>query len=374
MPLYLGRPQADWERDIMYNAHPPTSVLLAMPFTRLALPDAVLAWNVVMLAAFAAALAVVARSLPELRPLFLPVGVLLPFCLPVYGNFQQGQLTFLLVLLATSAWALDRSGRSGLAGILIGTAAAVKLFPAYLVVAFAMRGRWRGMLTAAATFGLLTLATAAVLGAGAYVDYARVVLPSMEKFRSYAFNLSFFGFWHKVFNPASEHGWVMPLWYSPAIARYGTLLSDLVVTAIVAAAFRRARTSEGRDVAFSLAITAMLLVSPVTWDYSLPLLLVPLAVATRAAMDARWLAGPLIPVIIVFGVPQMKVMELILAGHPARVATPGFILGIPSLNSYALLVLFALLAYVSLHERVVLRDDDKARDDTDAHPLAAPLP
>ena len=42
MPLYLGRPQADWERDIAYNAHPPTSVLLALPVTGLDLPDAVL--------------------------------------------------------------------------------------------------------------------------------------------------------------------------------------------------------------------------------------------------------------------------------------------------------------------------------------------
>ena len=67
MPLYLGRPQADWERDIAYNAHPPTSVLLALPVTGLDLPDAVLAWNLVTLAALLASLAIVAAGLPELK-------------------------------------------------------------------------------------------------------------------------------------------------------------------------------------------------------------------------------------------------------------------------------------------------------------------
>ncbi|MHB1557917.1 MAG: glycosyltransferase family 87 protein [Isosphaeraceae bacterium] len=344
MPLYLGRPQADWERDIAYNAHPPTSVLLALPFTRLGLPDAVLAWNLVMLTAIVGALAVAARQLPELRALFLPVAVLLPFCLPIYGNFQQGQLTFLLVLLITSAWALDRSGRSGLAGALIGAAAAVKLFPAYLVVTFATRGRWRGVLATATMFGALTIVTAAVLGTGAYLDYWRIVLPSMEKFRSFAFNLSFFGFWHKLFDPASERGWVRPLWFSPGVARYGTLLSDLAITAVVAFAVRRARTLEDRDTAFAMAITAMLLVSPVTWDYSLPLLLVPLAIAARAAMASKWLPALLIPVMITFGLPQMKVMEMVLAGRPPTVASPAFMLGVPSLNFYAIVVLFGILA------------------------------
>ena len=69
----------------------------------------------------------------------------------------------------------------------------------------------------------------------------------------------------------------------------GTLLSDLLATAIVASAACRARRRDQRDLAFAMAVTAMLLVSPITWDYSLPLLLVPLAVLTRAAMTSRWL-------------------------------------------------------------------------------------
>jgi Glycosyltransferase family 87 len=273
--------------------------------------------------------------------------VLLPFCLPIHGNFQQGQLTFPLLLLITSAWSLDRAGRPGTAGLMIGTAAAVKLFPAYMAVYFAARGRWRAVCTAAASFATINLATAALLGWQAYADYVLIVLPSLEKFQSYAFNLSFSGFLHKLFDPASERGWIAPLCYSPAAARWGTLVADLLATAMVARAAWRARTRDERDLAFGLATAAMLLVSPITWDYSLPLLLLPFAILTRAAMASRWLPVPLVPVLIIFGLPQKNVMKMILAGQEARVATPGFMLGLPSLSFYALLATFVMLVVLT---------------------------
>ena len=109
-------------------------------------------------------------------------------------------------------------------------------------------------------------------------------------------------------------------------------------------ASRRASTRDQRDLAFAMAATAMLLVSPITWDYSLPLLLVPLAILTGAARTSRWLPVLLVPVLTIFGLPQMKVMEIVLAGQAARVASPGFMLGVPSLNFYALLATLGMLA------------------------------
>ena len=148
------------------------------------------------------------------------------------------------------------------------------------------------MSAAAAAFAALNLATAAVLGRETYRDYIRIVLPTLEKFRSYGFNLTFAGFCSHLFDPAGEHGRITPLWPSPAAVRYGTLLSDLIATAFVASLARRAKTPTGRDLAYGVAVTAMLLVSPVTWEYSIPLLLVPLAVITASAEKSRWMLGP----------------------------------------------------------------------------------
>ncbi len=109
----------------------------------------------------------------------------------------------------------------------------------------------------------------------------------------------------------------------------------------------RARTRDQRDLAFALATTVMLLVSPITWDYSLPLLLVPVAVATRAAMAAHWPAFLLLPILTILGLSQRKVMEMLLAGQPPRIASPAFILGVPSLCFYALFAFFVLLAVLA---------------------------
>ncbi len=342
LSLYLNRTQSEEEDDIEYNAHPPTSVLLALPLAGLELSDAVLAWNLISLAAMVASLLIVAMVLPELKGLFLPVAGLLPFCLPIYGNLLQAQLTFLLVLLVTASWALDRSGRPAAAGTLIGVAAAIKLFPAYLVVYFAAQRRGRALIAFAASFVALNLATIAVLGGETYRDYVGIVLPAVEKFRSYGFNLSLSGFWYKLFDPIGEPGRITPLWPSPAVARYGTLVSDLIVTAIVVVLAHRAKTPTDRDLAFGSAATAMLLVSPVTWDYSVPLLLVPIAAITRAATNSPWMPVLMVLILAIFGIPQKTMMELALGGKPFGTASPAFMLGAPSMEFYALLATFAL--------------------------------
>ncbi len=342
VPRHLGLP-SNPVKSIEYNAHPPTSVLLALPLGRLHYTDAVLAWNLISLVAFLAGLAIVARALPVPRALILPGAAMLTFCHSVYGNFYLGQLTFLLVCLVAAVWALDRSGRPIAAGLLVGLAAAIKLFPAYLLVYFAVQGKLRALGAAVVSFAVLTLATIAVLGWDTYHDYLEIVLPELDKFRGFGYNVSIAGLWHKLFDPAADIGLISPLWPSAAVAQYGTLLSDLVVTAAVAATVYRAKTPSRRDLAFGLTVTAMLLVSPVTWDFSLPLLLVPLAVIARTSTRSQWMPVALILILAVLWFPQNSLVELASMISPYRGAlTPAQVLCAPSLKFYALLATFAL--------------------------------
>ncbi len=351
VPLYLGLP-SNPVADIEYNAHPPTSVLLALPLGGLDYPDAVLVWNVVSLAAFLGSLAIVAVVLPVPRPLLLPAFVLMMICHPVYGNVYLGQITLVLVLLVTSAWALDRSGRPGAAGLLVGLAAAIKLFPAYLLVYFAIQRRWRALVGASVSFAALSLAAVAVLGWDAHRDYLRVVLPRMETFRSYGYNAAIAGLWYKLFNPMADVGLVAPLWQSPTLARWGTLASNLAVTAIVAMAVWRARTLSRRNLAFGLTVSAMLLVSPVTWDFSMPLLLVPLAVIGRGAGRSSWMPAALMAVLAAIWIPQNSVVgiaSMICTCHDTF--SPAHMLGAPSVKFYALFATFVLGLAVFRAER-----------------------
>jgi hypothetical protein len=126
--------------------------------------------------------------------------------------------------------------------------------------------------------GLLTASTATVLGPEVYSTYFHDVIPRLEKFRTSWFNASLVGFWTKLFNPATDQEHVEPLWRSAAAARAGIVVSWLVVVAAVSWSVRKAKTRRQLDHAFGTALTGMLLLSPITWDYAFLLLLVPISV------------------------------------------------------------------------------------------------
>jgi hypothetical protein len=341
MPRHLGI-SFDPTTGIEYNAHPPTSVLLALPLARLDFGDAVLAWNAISVAAFLISLCIVAAVLSVPRSLFLPVLSLLIFCQPMLAALYQGQLTLILVLLVTAVWTLERSDRSYTAGIVLGAAAAIKLFPAYLVVYLAVRGRLQSLVGAVLSFLALTIVTAAIVGLDAYRDYVQTVLPAQARFQGLGYNCAIAGFWYKLFNPAGENRLITPLWSCPILAQLGTFFSDLAITVIVGACAYRATTRVQRDLAFAAAITAMLLVAPVSWDTSLPLLLVPIAVAAHSTGQTRWMPVALALTLALIWMPQIVATKSALDARSIRTVSWAFTLGPPSLKSYALLGLLAL--------------------------------
>jgi hypothetical protein len=329
-------------RSIEYNAHPPTSVLLGLPLGCLAYPDAVFLWNVISLAALAASLTILAIGLAVPWKIFLPTLALLPLCLPVLGNLQMGQLTLVLTAIVTAIWFLDRSGRIYSPGILLGCATAIKLFPAYLLVYYAARRQFQLVFTAICTVLVLTVATTLILGTDTYRDYMAIVLPRLRTFQGFGYNLSVAGFWHKLFDPHAEITLTTHLRPSLTLAHCGTIVSDLVLTLIVASLAYRAKTLAQRDLAFSAAVTAMLLASPVAWDITLLLLLVPIAVIARTTYRPSWVPIALTFVVTAIWLPQPLLTLITTGGGRINVTSLAFVLGAASVKFYALLAVFSL--------------------------------
>jgi hypothetical protein len=258
------------------------------------------------------------------------------------GNLQMAQITPILTLLLTLTWAFERTGRSSQAALLLGVAIAIKLFPAYLVVYYIARKQLQPLLTSALSFLLLTLATILLLGFDAYRDYLLVVLPRLGMFQGWGYNYSIAGFWHKLFDPAAELTLVPPLCPSLALARSATLLTNFAVTAMVIRVACRARSLIERDLAFASTITATLLVSPLTWDISLLLLLIPIAVIAHATTKSQssWMRASFALILPIIWLPQPLLMKLFSPFH--RTTSVACILGPLSLKFYALLAIFAL--------------------------------
>lgn len=346
IPRYLGTSTERNRPLVVINAHPPTSVLLAIPFARLDFDRAFFWWNVSSLVLFASSGLLILRQLgvPITEWPVAPAVVLVMFSDPFLEQIHLGQLNMVLLLLVTGAWAAERSGRPWSAGVLLGAAAAVKIFPGFLLVYFAIRGRWRVVVGGAISAVALTALTAAVLGPGTYVAYVRDVLPQVHWFRVGWNNTSLAGFWSRLFDPAPERlrnaSRTVPLWYSPALAHAATAASDLAVVAVVAWAARRVRTRSGEDLAFGLVMTAMLLVSPITWEHYFLLLLPPLAVRLADPPPSAPERAVLAAALACLWVSPALVWSV--AGLGGRVARPVDSLTVLAVHTYALLGLLLL--------------------------------
>lgn len=266
------------EFQIFYNAHPPTSVLALLP---VALPlgyyDAVLAWNLISLAMLILAFVVILREL-DLRLdvwYWLPALAVLLIYNPFRQQLSQGQLNGLLLLLLTLAWRAERRCQSRLAGVWIGIAAALKLFPGLFLLYFLIRGQWRALLAAVTTLLACLLITAAILGPAAFVDYATVVVPHISQYRASKLNSSIPGFWIKLLQ-GSVRETVTPLVVAPMAMQVGMIASEAAILAGLWFKTRRNRIDAATDQVFSLWLVGMLLLSPITWDHSLLLLSLPL--------------------------------------------------------------------------------------------------
>lgn len=345
---YLGVSPVNDRDFVEVNGHPPSAVLLALPFGLLPYPQAFLAWTLLSLAAFAGSAWLVVRLLAiPLSPwALLPTLTLLLACHPFRQQMSQGQPNLFLLLLLTGAWAADRSERPRLAGALVGIAAAIKLFPAFILLYFVLRREWRALTAALLTLAGLTLLTAAILGSESFTTFATDVVPRVRAWRSNWNNASLPGLWSKLFDPGTKGSHVQPVRLDPALAQLGTALSCMVLLAAWAAGVREATTLAGRDRAFAASVLAMLLVAPVTWEHYFVLLLVPLAVLwlrLPARGPTRWLfhlclvALWLAPFVYYFLLMHARVQD-----RHTQVATPGQTLTALSVQLYALLALFLL--------------------------------
>jgi Glycosyltransferase family 87 len=336
------------------NAHPPATVLLALPLGRMSYPAAHLAINIVAL------LAVVASVVLMLGPwgvggstcfrLALVAGLLLSA--PLKAQWFYGQWNAVLLLLVTLTWVCWRHRRFRTAGMLIGLAASLKFFPAFLGIVLLTKRRWDGVAMAAASFLAVNGVAAAVLGWEAYRDYVTEVMPSLRAFQDRWPNASAWGFFLKLFDAPSGH--VVPISDCPLLAH---ALIGLVCLGTLAIVYLRGRRDGARgsdDIAFAAAVCGMFLVSPITWDHYFLLAVLPLAVLWQRTQATPLNRALLLLCTAAFFVnPGWVALRVIggngelayMFGKEPSVAVPWQTLTVLSFQTYAVVVLLAMCVF-----------------------------
>jgi len=185
---------------------------------------------------------------------------------PLVAELILGNVHVLLLGLLAVAWlATRKEGRraEAVAGVAVGIAALIKLFPAVVLVWFVLRGRWRAAAWGVAAALALAVATLPVVGLEPWLQYPRVIL-----------NLG---------APANTADALAPSlwlgqWLPPLVAR-----GIVVAVGLVAVAWS-ARALEERA-SYGVAVAACVLLAPAMFQHYLALMVLPLLLGLRVALN-----------------------------------------------------------------------------------------
>lgn len=314
-----GTREADNQRILPRNAHPPGAVLVSLPFTSLDYSDAHLAWNVATFPLFAIAVFALAWELlgsSTWRWVIPGFGAAM-FCYPLVLQVQLANFNCLLGALLVGAFLAERRGFGTAAGLLAGTAAAVKLVPGLFLVHFLLTRQWRSAIAMIVAFAAINGVALALFGADAFRTYAIEMAPVVEQENlSSWLNESLPGCFMRLFAPDESHR-ILPLIAAPAFGRGLAILSQLAAFTVMAAvSYRSFRQPQGRDKAFAAACSAMLLIGPLTWPHSLLMLAVPIA-WLAANLPAGRDRNVLLACLAVMWLPANYIAQLLLGPEQA---------------------------------------------------------
>lgn len=194
---------------------------------------------------------------------------------------RLGQSGLVLSALLTAGWYLIRRGRPVLAGMAVGVATCLKLFPGLVLLYLLLRHPKAG-LAGLATAAVIGVATIAGIGPQNGRDYFATSRFVVEHYRSYAENLSLL----TPFAIAERWSWLPP--------GSASVLFLLAAAAVVALSLRHSgppyqagQEPSGFDLEYCRVLSAIPLITPICWAHYLPLLILPLAVMGRRALDGR---------------------------------------------------------------------------------------
>lgn len=270
-PLYDLAAIAANPLDALYK-YPPSFALAFWPFAQPDFVPALYAWRIfngilliIAVWALLRAYNVRLRSWPG-------VGLLLTLFLfrSIPDTLRYGQIDIVVLCALALGLLAVRRERWGWMGAAIGVAAAIKLYPAYLLGLALVRRRWSGIAGAALAGGVIGLASLAWFGWDVWLTFLRDVLGSTGVGTAWADNQTFNGFLNRL--PVADSIGLVP--DGGGMLRVATYAWFAAFTALT---FWFTRPGVMRaDLAYGLWVTALLIVLPVAWMHYLAILVIPI--------------------------------------------------------------------------------------------------
>ncbi|MFG2056704.1 glycosyltransferase 87 family protein [Micromonospora sp. NPDC048930] len=276
-PLY-DYVQPDRVQGALYFTYPPFAALLLRPFALLPLGATVVIFTgltvlgVVVTTRWLVTPMVRRHDLPRLFT--LTVAVVLVFAVEsTRETITFGQINMLLVVLILADLLFAVPGGRRWAGVGVGLATALKLFPGIFILYLLATRRWRAAMVASATATVATLLAAAVAPGDSWRFWTHELWATDRVGRTdYTGNQSLFGLLSRITAPEkpSQLPWLL---LALAVTGYGL--------------WRAARAARAGDVLAGITLTGLVggLVSPITWTHHLYWFIPAVVVLVDSALD-----------------------------------------------------------------------------------------
>ena len=264
------------------NAHPPSSILIFLPFGKLDFYRAYAIWNLFGMILFVVSIILLLRELNVKANIWIisPMVVAILAGNTVCEVVRLGQLGFILLFLFVLIWIADRSRMWTTAGFLLAIAISIKLFPAFLMIYFAAKRRWSALISCLVSIVAIASVTAMIFGISTYREYFINVFPRFYWFKNAWFNVSISGYFGRLLDAApsiERHFFITePLFYSPTTAYILSSFFSMITISIYLYSSMFCETGNNKDLSFGLSLIVMILVSPIAWDHYLVILTIPI--------------------------------------------------------------------------------------------------
>lgn len=255
------------------SLYPPQVALLFSPLAKLPYLQALIAWTIVSVTLYALCARAIAASL-DLPTEQRQLGLLLAFAAwPFQQLVLHGQIGSLVLAAVTAGWLAFRRARWWWLGVALGSLAFKPQFGTIAMAAMVAAPSWR-LLGGIAAGGAAQLALVALLaGPGLVISYLPVAGWILEHPAAFE---------PKLWQTHGLRGFFTLLLGSGPIALVAYQLAAVGVFVLVGLVWIRQRSPEIR---YAAMVIAGLLINPHLYVYDLVVLLVPLALVMRWAMD-----------------------------------------------------------------------------------------
>ncbi len=303
--------------------YPPLFHLLVQPWTWLPFRAAALAWLVLAQACLAGSLALWLRARPGASwPAVAAVLFVVLTWQPLLENLVLGQANVLILGLVTLGWWSAGAGRPWLGAAAVALALHVKLSYAALIPVLWWTGHAGLALRALALAALGAAASALAFGLPVWGHYLTYLASLRAGIYAWSINLSSWATLRRIFPPAVADGLTLAVILG-VVAGFARVVPRRV-----------APGSRAFDRAWGLALAAALLISPMLEEHYVVVLLLPVALLVRDAVDESPPAGDralLVASLLLLGVPYSLMRFAPFQSGPLALLASGRLLGVLAL-------------------------------------------